>query len=68
MVIPPFLPRSSEGVRLVVLVAFCSQGDNTGDAKALVAHLNQWMELCSGQGEPKLYSNKRPSCIVAQSP
>ena len=35
----------AESVRLVVLIAFCSQGDNVLDATGLVSYLDEWMRL-----------------------
>ena len=34
-----------ESVRLVVLIAFCSQGDNVLDATSLVSYLDEWLKL-----------------------
>ena len=34
-----------ESVKLVVLIAFCSQGDNVLDATSLVSYLDEWLKL-----------------------
>ena len=36
---------STDGVRLVVLMKFCSQGDNIQDAVGLATHLNAWLKM-----------------------
>ena len=36
---------STDGVRMVVLVKFCSQGDNIQDAVGLATHLNAWLNM-----------------------
>ena len=41
-----FLSYFSE-TRLVLLVMFCSQGDNIPDAVSMATHLNGWLNLVS---------------------
>ena len=41
----------AESVRLVVLIAFCSQGDNVLDATALVSYLDEWLKLKPQSGK-----------------
>ena len=38
-------PSMVESVKLVVLIAFCSQGDNVLDATSLVSYLDEWLKL-----------------------
>ena len=38
-------PSMVESVKLVVLIAFCSQGDNVLDATSLVLYLDEWLKL-----------------------
>ena len=40
-----------ESVRLVVLMAFCSQGDNVLDATSLVSCLDEWLKLKPQSGK-----------------
>ena len=40
-----------ESVRLVVLIAFCSQGDNVLDATDLVSYLDEWLKLKPQSGK-----------------
>ena len=41
----------AESVRLVVLIAFCSQGDNVLDATGLVSYLDEWLKLKPQSGK-----------------
>ena len=41
----------AESVRLVVLIAFCSQGDNVLDATGLVLYLDEWLKLKPQSGK-----------------
>ena len=41
----------AESVRLVVLIAFCSQGDNVLDATGLVSYLDEWLKLKTSECE-----------------
>ena len=36
---------SSNNVRMIVLIVFCSQGDNIQDAVSLTEHLDQWVSV-----------------------
>ena len=36
---------SSRNLRMIVLIVFCSQGDNIQDAVALMEHLDQWISI-----------------------
>ena len=42
---------AAAGVRLVVLIAFCSQGDNIPDATGLASYLDEWLLLKSQLGK-----------------
>ena len=44
----PF-PSMAESVRLVVLIAFCSHGDNVVDATGLVSYLDELLDLRVGR-------------------
>ena len=44
-------PSMAENVRLVVLIAFCSQGDNVLDATGLVSYLDEWLKLKPQSGK-----------------
>lgn len=40
-----FIFRQLVGVRLVVMVAFCIQGDNIQDAITMAGRLHSWMDI-----------------------
>ena len=45
IIIHTFYCSSSSNVRMVVLIVFCSQGDNIQDAVSLTEHLDQWISV-----------------------
>lgn len=45
VIIHTFYRSSSNNIRMVVLIVFCSQGDNIQDAVSLAEHLDQWISV-----------------------
>ncbi|XP_044282382.1 proteasome assembly chaperone 2 isoform X2 [Varanus komodoensis] len=44
-----FTESCSKGIPLVVLLKFCSEGDNIPDAQVLADYLNEWLQLTANQ-------------------
>ncbi|XP_077208930.1 proteasome assembly chaperone 2 isoform X2 [Paroedura picta] len=44
-----FTKSCSEGVEMVVLLKFCSEGDNIPDALVLADYLNEWLQITTNQ-------------------
>lgn len=40
-----FYHSSSRTIRMIVLISFCSQGDNIQDAVLLIEHIDQWISV-----------------------
>ncbi|XP_003219766.1 proteasome assembly chaperone 2 isoform X2 [Anolis carolinensis] len=54
-----FTESCSEGIPMVVLLKFCSEGDNIPDALALVDYLNEWLHLTTLQNESSTLKSSR---------
>ncbi|KAL8182339.1 UNVERIFIED_CONTAM: Proteasome assembly chaperone 2 [Gekko kuhli] len=44
-----FTESCSEGIQMVVLLKFCSEGDNIPDALVLADYLNEWLQVTTNQ-------------------
>ncbi|XP_060100022.1 proteasome assembly chaperone 2 isoform X2 [Heteronotia binoei] len=44
-----FTESCSEGIQMVVLLKFCSEGDNIPDALVLADYLNEWLQITTNQ-------------------
>ncbi|XP_053101001.1 proteasome assembly chaperone 2 isoform X3 [Hemicordylus capensis] len=44
-----FTESCSKGIQMIVLLKFCSEGDNIPDALALTDYLNEWLQLTGNQ-------------------
>ncbi|XP_061450953.1 proteasome assembly chaperone 2 isoform X2 [Rhineura floridana] len=53
-----FTESCSKGIPIIVLLKFCSEGDNIPDALALSDYLNEWLQLTA---------NQESSCSLAKS-
>ncbi|XP_066481574.1 proteasome assembly chaperone 2 [Tiliqua scincoides] len=47
-----FTESCTRGIQMVVLLKFCSEGDNIPDALALADYLNEWLHLTANQQQP----------------
>lgn len=62
----------SENISMVVLLLFCSEGDNVPDAFTLVNHLNDWLHLLDKPVSdcvcvcvfPLISHNIKPTCVI----
>nr|XP_056710517.1 proteasome assembly chaperone 2 [Euleptes europaea] len=53
-----FTESCSEGIQMVVLLKFCSEGDNIPDALVLADYLNEWLQVTNQQSGSSAKSSK----------
>lgn len=54
-----FYSSCSEGIQMVVLLKFCSEGDNIPDALILADYLNEWLQITTNQVSFYLLNSRR---------
>ncbi|XP_042317864.1 proteasome assembly chaperone 2 isoform X2 [Sceloporus undulatus] len=54
-----FTESCSKGIPMVVLLKFCSEGDNIPDALTLADYLNEWLHLTATQNESSSIKSSR---------
>ena len=46
MIILDVFFSSKEGIPVIIMLMFCSEGDNAPDALSLAYHVNDWLGMC----------------------